>query len=67
MRWRIPICAASLSIPGAMRTRMRNAAFPGEDPQSLPPPEAIGPLMVDLARGDRKPTEMLVSFRADAA
>ena len=53
--------------PGAMRTRMRNAAFPGEDPMSLPPPEAIGPLMVDLARGDREPAEMLVSFRVDAA
>ena len=50
--------------PGAMRTRMRNAAFPGEDPATLPPPEAIGPLMVDLARGDREPAETLVSFRA---
>jgi NAD(P)-dependent dehydrogenase (short-subunit alcohol dehydrogenase family) len=41
--------------PGRMRTRMRAAAFPGEDPDTLPPPEAIGPLAVELMRPDLTP------------
>ena len=41
--------------PGPMRTRMRAAAFPGEDPDSLTPPEAIGPLVVELMRPDLTP------------
>lgn len=28
--------------PGATRTQMRAAAFPGEDPETLKPPEAVG-------------------------
>ncbi len=35
--------------PGPMRTGMRSKAFPGEDPMSLKPPEAIVPLFVRLA------------------
>ncbi|MEM9494516.1 MAG: SDR family NAD(P)-dependent oxidoreductase [Pseudomonadota bacterium] len=31
--------------PGAMRTAMRAAAVPGEDPQDLPAPEALAPLL----------------------
>lgn len=42
--------------PGPMRTRMRAEAFPGEDPMTLPPPEEITPLIVDLARADRQPS-----------
>ncbi len=53
--------------PGAMRTKMRAAAFPGEDPATLPLPEAIGPLMIDLARADREPTEMLINFSIAAS
>jgi NAD(P)-dependent dehydrogenase (short-subunit alcohol dehydrogenase family) len=49
--------------PGAMRTKMRAEAFPGEDPDSLPPPEEIGPLVVQLARPDLVP-ERRVAFRA---
>ena len=56
---------AVLMSPGPMRTRMRNAAFPGEDPETLPPPEAIGPLMVDLAlRGDGEPERDVSSASA---
>ncbi len=33
--------------PGAMRTAMRAAAMPGEDPESLPPPEALLPMVYD--------------------
>ncbi len=39
---------AMLLDPGAMRTRMRAEAFPGEDPQSLPDPAEIGPMIVEL-------------------
>ena len=35
--------------PGVLRTAMRARAFPGEDPQSLEPPEAVAGLFVDLA------------------
>jgi len=45
----------ALVNPGAMRTRMRAEAFPGEDPETLPPPEDIIPLIVELARADRVP------------
>lgn len=41
--------------PGPMRTRMRAAIYPGEDPELLTPPEAIIPLVVELARPDREP------------
>ena len=48
--------------PGAMRTAMRAEAYPGEDPDDLPEPALIGPLVVELARGDRVP-EPRVSYR----
>jgi NAD(P)-dependent dehydrogenase (short-subunit alcohol dehydrogenase family) len=31
--------------PGAMRTKMRAQAMPGEDPQELPPPSDLAPLL----------------------
>jgi len=40
---------AVLLDPGAMRTRMRAQAYPGEDPMTLPEPDAIAPLIVQLA------------------
>ena len=39
----------NLIDPGATRTRMRAQAYPGEDPDSLPPPEAITEVFVELA------------------
>lgn len=38
--------------PGPMRTAMRARAMPGEDPDTLPAPDAVAPLFVDLARAD---------------
>ena len=35
--------------PGAMRTAMRAQAMPGEDPNTLPPPSALAPHLVELA------------------
>ncbi len=43
---------AVLLDPSVMRTRMRAEAMPGEDPQSLPDPSEIGPLIVELAQAD---------------
>ncbi len=40
---------ANLIDPGATRTAMRAKAFPGEDPQSLPAPDAITETFVELA------------------
>lgn len=39
----------NLLDPGVVRTRMRAEAFPGEDPQSLPPPESVAETFVELA------------------
>ena len=39
----------SILNPGAMRTHMRAKAFPGEDPMTLPAPEEVAPLIVELA------------------
>ena len=33
--------------PGATRTRMRQLAFPGEEPDSLKPPEAVAGFVLD--------------------
>jgi NAD(P)-dependent dehydrogenase (short-subunit alcohol dehydrogenase family) len=45
----------SIVDPGRMRTQMRAQAYPGEDPQDVVHPSAIGPLMIELARGDLEP------------
>src|SRR3546814_17547404 len=39
----------NLLNPGAVRTKMRASAFPGEDPMTLRTPEDIAPAFVDLA------------------
>lgn len=44
----------NLVDPGPTRTRMRAKAMPGEDPGTLPTPEELAPLFVELA--DRKET-----------
>ena len=45
----------SIVDPGRMRTQLRAQAYPGEDPETVTHPSAIGPLMVELARGDMEP------------
>lgn len=41
---------AILLDPNVMRTQMRAAAFPGEDPATLTDPAEIGPMIVELAQ-----------------
>ncbi|CAM3239862.1 Fatty acyl-CoA reductase [Sphingomonas antarctica] len=48
-----PIAVAVLD-PGATRTKMRERAFPGEDPLSVKPPEAVARRIVELAQSDWK-------------
>ena len=48
--------------PGRMRTQLRAQAYPGEDPETVIHPSAIGPLMVELTRGDLEPP-LEVKFR----
>jgi NAD(P)-dependent dehydrogenase (short-subunit alcohol dehydrogenase family) len=43
---------AVLLDPAVMRTRMRAEAFPGEDPDTLPDPTEIGPMVVELAQAE---------------
>jgi NAD(P)-dependent dehydrogenase (short-subunit alcohol dehydrogenase family) len=38
--------------PGATRTRMRALAFPGEEPDSVKPPEVVAQAIVDRLRAD---------------
>lgn len=40
---------ANLINPGPIRTAMRSKAFPGEDPMTLPTPEDLAPLFLELA------------------
>lgn len=42
----------NLIDPGPLRTRLRAAAFPREDPAALRPPEAAAPAFIDLAAAD---------------
>ena len=48
--------------PGPMRTRMRAAAFPGEDPMTLPPPEEIVPMILELVGPGSNPTAQAINF-----
>lgn len=40
---------ANLLDPGTVRTAMRAQAFPGEEPESVRPPEEVAPVFVSLA------------------
>jgi NAD(P)-dependent dehydrogenase (short-subunit alcohol dehydrogenase family) len=55
----------NLLSPGAVRTGMRAKAMPGEDPMSLPPPEALAPLIVECLSPSFAKNGELIVFRAD--
>jgi NAD(P)-dependent dehydrogenase (short-subunit alcohol dehydrogenase family) len=52
--------------PGAVRTAMRAQAMPGENPASLPPPEAITDTFVDLASAECTTTGEIIRAGAPA-
>jgi len=53
----------NLINPGAIRTQMRAMAFPGEDPDTLPAPEEIVPLFMELVSPECTFNGRVVSFR----
>ena len=54
---------ANLINPGATRTGMRAKAFPGEDPMTLPAPEDLVPLFLELALPACQRNGDVVNFR----
>ncbi len=56
----------NLLNPGPLRTRMRAAAMPGEDPDTLEPPDAVAPLIVELLSPACARHGELVNFREPA-
>ena len=44
--------------PGATRTRMRALAFPGEEPDSVKPPEVVGKALVERLLSDARSGEL---------
>ena len=54
---------ANLINPGATRTQMRAKAFPGEDPATLPTPDDLVPLFLDLASPSCTRNGEVVNFR----
>ena len=51
--------------PGRMRTRMRAAAMPGEDPSTLRPPQDIAPLIAKLCAPEWQETGKIYNFPKD--
>lgn len=54
---------ANLLNPGPTRTAMRSKAYPGEDPNTLPTPQDIAPLFVEMALPSYEQTGQTVSYR----
>ena len=52
----------NLVNPGPLRTRMRAAAMPGEDPMTLPTPEDLAPHILRLTSPDYAETGVLFDF-----
>jgi NAD(P)-dependent dehydrogenase (short-subunit alcohol dehydrogenase family) len=54
----------NLLSPGPTRTKMRAAAMPGEDPLTLPPPEALADVIVRMCGEDVSQTGEVFDFRS---
>ena len=56
LTWAAEVAETAIRVnlvnPGATRTAMRATAMPGEDPETLPAPEDIAPVFLDLAAPD---------------
>lgn len=57
---------ANLFSPGAVRTTMRAAAVPGEDPQTLPHPDEVAPAIVALCAPSCTETGRTYAYRSNA-
>jgi NAD(P)-dependent dehydrogenase (short-subunit alcohol dehydrogenase family) len=49
--------------PGPVRTTMRQRAFPGENPETLPPPEALVPLFLDIVDAGQSDSGQVYNFK----
>jgi NAD(P)-dependent dehydrogenase (short-subunit alcohol dehydrogenase family) len=58
---------ANILNPGPTRTDMRAAAMPGEDPMTLPAPEELTPLIVELLSPECDDNGQLFAFKRGAA
>jgi NAD(P)-dependent dehydrogenase (short-subunit alcohol dehydrogenase family) len=57
----------NLLNPGPVRTTMRARAFPGENPATLPEPEALVPLFLDLVDAGFAESGRVYDFKAAAS
>ena len=53
---------ANLVDPGTLRTKMRAQYAPGEDPQTVTPPEELVPVLLELAAPDLQQTGQIYDF-----
>ena len=58
---------ANLISPGPIRTEMRQQAFPGEDPMTLPTPEDVAPLVLDVASPECTDNGRIFEFKRPSA
>jgi NAD(P)-dependent dehydrogenase (short-subunit alcohol dehydrogenase family) len=58
---------ANLIAPGPVRTGMRAQAYPGEDPATLPTPEEVTPLFLELADPRLTANGQVFTFRRQSA
>ncbi len=57
----------NLLNPGPVRTTMRQRAFPGEHPDTLPPPEDLVPMFLDLVDAGQTDSGQVYNFKSAKA
>ncbi len=62
----ISLIKVMLADPGPLRTRMRAAALPGEDPITLRTPEELAPKVIALCTPEWTETGKLYDFQSDS-
>lgn len=55
---------ANVFNPGAVRTAMRAKAMPGENPETLPPPESVAPRLIDMIAPEFAGNGMLFDMKS---
>ena len=55
---------ANLISPGPIRTELRVEAWPGEDPDSVPPPEALTPAILTMLSPDFDQNGVILDFKS---